>query len=50
MYLDALIERNESMLLEYMNEKNINYNNNTLRHIYNWAQVNGYNKKWTVKK
>ena len=50
MYLDALIERNENMLLEYMNEKNINYNNNTLRHIYNWAQVNGYNKKWTVKK
>ena len=49
MYLDALIERNDSLLLEYMNEKHINYKSDTLRYIYNWAQMNGYNKVWKGK-
>ena len=49
MYLDALIERNDSLLLEYMNEKHINYESDTLRYIYNWAQMNGYNTVWKGK-
>lgn len=45
-YLDALIERNDHLLLDYIEKNNIHYNNNTLRHIYEWAKLNGYNKTW----
>lgn len=45
-YLDALIERNDNLLLDYIERNNIHYNNDTLRHIYEWAKLNGYNKTW----
>ena len=32
--------------VDYIEKNNIHYNNNTLRHIYEWAKLNGYNKTW----
>ena len=47
-YLDILVKRNESMLIEQF-PKMRNYRSVHLRKVYDWARFNGYKEVWTPK-
>lgn len=49
-YMNALVERNNDIIIE-MDEKEMkNYRNEKLKYIYYWAKLNGYDKIWKPKK
>ncbi len=49
-YLDKLVKRNDIILLESDKKDMKNYKDKTLRHIYYYAKINGYNKIWRPRK
>ncbi len=51
-YLTALVERNQHIIVETHRSDEQHYQANTLRYVYYWAKVNGYDSLWqpnTVK-
>ena len=49
-FLHKLVKRNNIILLESDSKDMINYKDKTLRHIYYYARINGYNKIWSPKR
>ena len=48
-YLNALAERNNDIMIELNEREMKNYRNEKLKYIYYWAKINGYDKIWKPK-
>lgn len=48
-YLNALAERNNDIMIEIKEREMKNYRNEKLKYIYYWAKINGYDKIWKPK-
>lgn len=45
-YLVDLIDRNNNIIIEKHRSEMQNYQDGKVRHVYNWAKINGYDKIW----
>ncbi len=46
-FLDELVTRNQHIIIEAQKSDEQHYQASTLRHVYYWAEFNGYDKIWS---